>query len=306
MENAPIPPAPDIAHAERAFTTDDLGFTAIDAGRWRKRVGERDITFCLLRTLPELLPVEDLQRDVFGVSERDLAAASLLVSVPETGGEVIGAFLDVDTAPDPRLVGFAVGWGGFMAGRPRLLSDMLGVDARSRGFGLGAAIKALQAAICLEQGTEEIVWTVDPLRAANARLNFEKLGAIADRYEENRYGVDFGAGLNGGLPTDRLHVTWHLTGATVRDRLLGRAERTTLADVANLDEYDPNVATDRALILFPADFDRLVARDREEALAWRHRLRRTLPLAFAQGYRITGCVGGVDPERHLAAYLIER
>jgi len=303
-DDAPL--VPGVAHAKRAFTTDELGFTAIDAGQWRKRVGERDITFRFLRTLPELLPVETLQREVFGVSERDLAAASLLVSVPETGGEVIGAFLDVDPSTDPRLAGFVVGWGGFVAGKPRLLSDMLGIASQVRGAGLGTALKALQAAICLERGIEEIVWTVDPLRAANARLNFEKLGAIADRYDMNRYGVDFGAGLYGGMPTDRVHLTWHLTDPTVSDRLLGRIDPLTLADITDLDEYDPDVATDRAVVPLPDDIDRLVTADWQQALAWRHRLRHLLPLAFSQGFRITGFVAGVDPGRGLAAYLIER
>ena len=38
--------------------------------------------------------------------------------------------------------------------------------------GLGYALKVLQAAVTLEGGFEEMRWTVDPLRAANARLEY--------------------------------------------------------------------------------------------------------------------------------------
>ena len=71
-----------------------------------------------------------------------------------------------------------VGWGGFV-GRPRVVSDFLAIRPEARSLGLATELKRLQAAIALSRGFEEIVWTVDPLRAANARLNFGKLGATA-------------------------------------------------------------------------------------------------------------------------------
>ena len=74
----------------------------------------------------------------------------------------------------------------------------------------------LLAALALAAGYPEIVWTVDPLRAANARLNFERLGAYADEYLEDLYGADFAPGLYGGLPTDRLLVTWPVAKMTFR------------------------------------------------------------------------------------------
>jgi predicted GNAT superfamily acetyltransferase len=292
------------------FTAADLGFVAAGDGAWRRRVGGRTVAFRLLRRLPDLLAVEGLQREVFGVTDRDLAAASQLVVVPETGGEVIGAYLGggraPETDPHPELVGFALGWGGYVAGRPRLVSDMLAVRGDLRGGGLGAELKRLQAAIALERGFGEIVWTVDPLRAANARLNFEKLGAYADRYEEDRYGADYGAGLYGGLPSDRLHVTWPLTSPRVRDRLLGRAKPTAPADVAGLGHFDPAADAARALVFLPSDVDLLRVWDPNATLRWRLTLREALTLAFARGYAITGFVADADKERGHAAYVIER
>lgn len=295
----------------RPFTAADLGFGVEASGErevWRKAIAGGPVSFRVLRTVPELLPVEALQRAVFGVEERDLAAASQLVVVQETGGFVIGAFGNADegAAAPEELVGFLVAWGGYVAGRPRLVSDMLGVRGDRRGGGLGAELKKLQAALALARGFAEVVWTVDPLRAVNARLNFEKLGAYADRYEEDRYGAGYGAGLYGGLPTDRLHVTWPLLSAGVRDRLLGRVRPRSPADVRDLHPFAAASDADRALVALPADIDRLVAADPVAALRWRMALRRTLRAAFAEGFAVTGFVPAVDSAPGDAAYVVER
>ena len=176
--------------------------------------------FRLLRTLADLAHAERLQEEVFGVSERDLIPANELIVVPETGGAVIAVFLPED--PD-RAVGILVGWGGFV-GRPRIVSDFLAIRSEARSLGLATELKRLQAAIALSRGFAEIVWTVDPLRAANARLNFGKLGATAHRYEIDRYGATFATTLYGGLPTDRLHITWDILSPRVISRLLGQEE----------------------------------------------------------------------------------
>ncbi len=295
---------PELTHPPLAPA--DLGFTPCGEGRWLKSLGGRTVGFRPLRRIAGLLPVEALQQQIFGVSEHDLAAASLLVTVPETGGEVIGAFsLDEERATDEALlVGFVIGWGGYYQRRPRLVSDMLGVAPRYRNRGLGAALKRLQAALALAAGFAEIVWTVDPLRAGNARLNHEKLGAIADRYEENRYGAEFGTGLYGGLPTDRLHVTWQLRDPRVRDRLLGKAQPSASTDLHHLPPYRPGLTEPRALVPLPADVDTLLARDPAAVTLWRERHRALLPAAFAEGFIIRGAV--TDRARNEAAFLLER
>ncbi len=263
--------------------------------------------FRRLRTLAELEPVEELQRAVFaGILDRDLAAAGMLVVVPETGGEVLGASVVISDGAE-QLVGFAIGWGGFVDGRPRLLSDMLGVRPGWRGGGLGAELKRLQAALAVAAGFVEMVWTVDPLRAANARLNFEKLGAWSDWYEVDRYGSGFAADLYGDLPTDRLHITWPLTDPVVRDRLLGRAMPRTAVDAGGLPVFNPgSKATSRqVLVSLPADIDALLRTDPAAALKWRLRLRETLTAAFAQGFRIVGFAPALDSAAD-PAYVLER
>jgi predicted GNAT superfamily acetyltransferase len=277
-----------------------LGFSGDEETGWVRATRGREIHFRLLRTLADLVHAERLQEEVFGVSERDLIPANELIVVPETGGAVIATFLP--DGPD-RAVGVLLGWGGFV-GRPRLVSDFLAIRPEARSLGLATELKRLQAAIALSRGFEAIVWTVDPLRAANARLNFGKLGATAEQYEIDRYGSTFAASLYGGLPTDRLHVTWEIASPRVISRLLGHDDAQGHAATGEAGPFGPGMSEDAILVAIPADIDALIAARPDEALAWRLRLRETLCQAFAAGFAITGfrpAPGEEDP-----AYLLER
>jgi predicted GNAT superfamily acetyltransferase len=273
-----------------------LGFESGSEGWW-KTLGERRLLFTRLRSRLDLEKTERLQRTVFGVSDRDLASSSILVAVHETGGEVLGTF------DGEKLVGFVSGWGGYVDGRTRLVSDLMAVEAGYRG-GIGLALKGLQAIVAFQAGFEEIVWTFDPLRAANARLNFERLGAHARRYLRNVYGEHFGEGLYGGLPSDRHFVNWPLRSARVRSRLLGHYQPLAPGTLATLPEYAPGTPESRVSLAFPGDFDGLLASDPARAREWRFRLRDNLEAAFASGYVLTGFAGRRG-EPH-GYYLLER
>jgi predicted GNAT superfamily acetyltransferase len=267
---------------------------------WVRSTRGREVHFRILRNLAELVDAERLQEEVFGVSERDLIPANELIVVSETGGAVIGAFLP--EGPD-RAVGTLVGWGGFV-GRPRVVSDFLAILPQARSLGLATDLKRLQAAIALSRGFEEIVWTVDPLRAANARLNFGKLGATADRYEIDRYGETFATALYGGLPTDRLHITWAIRSPRVISRLLGQEDTEPPEEVRNPAPFVPGMSEDTALVEIPSDIDALLVARPDQALAWRLHIRETLCQAFAVGFTITGfrpAASDADP-----AFLLER
>jgi predicted GNAT superfamily acetyltransferase len=310
-----------------------LGFAGDEESGWTRSSRGRAIHFRLLNTLADLTHAERLQEEVFGVSEHDLIPASELIVVPETGGAVIAAFLPEE--PE-RAAGVLVGWGGFVE-RPRIVSDFLAVRPEARNLGLAAEMKRLQAAIALSRGFEEIVWTVDPLRAANARLNFGKLGAIARHYEIDRYGASFATELYGGLPTDRLHVTWEITSprvlASLTESTVGfapdparsssvilsasegsRPRGNTVSNVPRSfvpqDDTDSEVDTasgtgaDHMTIDMSADIDTLLASDPDEALRWRLRMREALTRAFAAGFTITGFLPATGDR--LPAYLLNR
>ncbi len=260
-----------------------LGFAGDEITGWQRSIKGRLVHFRLLQTLDELMQAERLQDEVFGVTERDIIPANELIVVAETGGAVIAAFLEEE--PD-HAVAYLIGWGGYV-GKPRIVSDSLGVKRHLRGLGLAYELKRLQAAVAIGRGFAEIVWTVDPLRAANARLNFGKLGAIARSYEIDRYGSGFAAELYGGMPTDRLHVTWEIGTPRVAAYLLGERATDDRAHGPRPPHYVPGHDLQRALIDIPADIDALVASSPAEALAWRLRLRESLSLAFREGLEVT-------------------
>jgi predicted GNAT superfamily acetyltransferase len=134
-------------------------------------------------------------------------------------------------------------------------------------------------------------------------LNFGKLGATAHRYEIDRYGATFATTLYGGLPTDRLHITWDILSPRVISRLLGQ-EATQSAEIDDAAPFRPGMSADTALVAIPADIDALLAAQPDQALAWRLRIRETLCQAFGEGFAITGfrpALGDADP-----AYLLER
>jgi predicted GNAT superfamily acetyltransferase len=282
------------------MTPESLGFAAAGADAWTKSVRGREILFRSLHRLDDMIAIEAIEREVFGVSETDLFPASGLVGVPETGGHVLAAY-----AKD-CMVGAIYGFGGYVNDVPRIVSDWMGILPDFRSFGLGAELKKLQAAVAFGGGFQEIVWTVDPLRAANARLNFERLGAWAGRYEENRYGDTYGASLYGGLPTDRLHMTWDITDPEVAARLNGEIPPRSARDVSDLEHFDPRAPAPQALIYLPSDIDQILATDLSAALRWRLILRETIQSALDEGYIIRGFVPGIAGDGELAAYLIQR
>src|SRR6059058_3291023 len=115
-----------------SITPTALGFTPIDGG-WQRMIRGRTLTFRQLRDRAAFAQVERLQREVFGIADRDLTSATLLVVIPKTGGDILGAFDGDD------LVGFLSAFGGYVNSRPRLVSDMLAVMTPWRG-GLGFAL----------------------------------------------------------------------------------------------------------------------------------------------------------------------
>lgn len=218
-----------------------------------------------LTSLADLRAVEELQRAVWGMPDRDVVPLHHLLAASSAGGLVLGA-LDRGGA----LVGFCYGFVGLRSGRPFFYSHMAGVVAAWRGRDVGFRLKQAQRAAALERGLDHMVWTYDPLLAANAAFNLRKLGACASRYYVNYYG-EMDDALNRGVDSDRLEVDWWLSG---------RASR-------------PDVPPEGSLrIAIPPDFDRLRRTDRNRAQAERLRTREAFQRAFADGNEAVDFVDG--------------
>ena len=158
------------------------------------------IEFRELRTAAELAPMPLLESRVWG-GHGELVAVNMLVATISEGGMAIGAF-DGD-----RLVGSVY---GFATHQSHVLhSHYLAVDPDYRRTGLGVALKHHQREWCLKNGRTVMRWTYDPLQLGNAHLNLRSLNAVGVRYHDDLYGPM--GGINGGLPSDRLVVEWHLT-----------------------------------------------------------------------------------------------
>lgn len=162
----------------------------------------------MIRELTEhgdLRAVEALQREIWGES----IPRGLMVALVLQGGLLAGAF-DGDGSGG-GLAGFVL---GFPTADPAVQhSHMLAVRPGARGGGLGAALKFYQRDWCLARGVTRVEWTFDPLRAANAHFNFNRLGGgvTVRRYLPNLYG-EMG-GINAGVDSDRVMAEWDLTGA---------------------------------------------------------------------------------------------
>lgn len=224
-----------------------------------------DLVLRDLDGLAELKAAEAFQRLVWGKDD-PADNSDLMLAIQHEGGLVAGAF------HAGQLVAFLF---GFATRDPKAQhSHRLGVHPDWQGQGLGLRMKLYQKDWCLARGITQVRWTYDPIRRANAALNIHALGATAKTYHRDYYGQM--AGINAGVPSDRVLAEWDLT----KDRV------------------DP-VASDLRVTI-PADFAALCQTDPPFALAERMRLRATLEAAFAGGHQIAG----FDKASH--SYLLRR
>lgn len=162
----------------------------------------RTIVIRDIKTLDEMHEVEELQREIWGVSDLDVLPALALRPQVEVGAILMGAFAE------GRMVGFVFGFPGILNGETIIHSDMLGVNSAYRSQNLGYLLKLAQREAALAMGVKRITWTFDPLQSRNAHLNFGKLGVICDRYLVNYYGET--SSFLHRFGTDRMWVTWLL------------------------------------------------------------------------------------------------
>jgi predicted GNAT superfamily acetyltransferase len=266
-----------------------------------------------LTTLEDYRAVVDLEREIwgFGPGEDTVPLAILAVSV-KRGGILIGGF------EDGRMVGFVYSLAGLKDGRPTQWSHMLGVVERFRGSGLGHALKVAQRERALARGLDLIEWTYDPLQAANAHLNFRKLGVVVEEYAENIYG-ESSSPLHGRTPTDRFIAQWWIGRPHVVRRLetagpLMRAAEVADAPVVNrtkdagrwlaCDAVDLSLTGRRLLVEIPVGFTEMLAGDARLAHTWRLATREIFQHYFSRGYRAVDFF--LDRANGRGAYLLAR
>jgi predicted GNAT superfamily acetyltransferase len=143
-----------------------------------------------------LFPV--LEKQIWG--EGDAVSINMLVATLVEGGLALGAFAG------EKLVGSVY---GFASRDPAVFhSHYLAVLPHLRRNGIGSRLKQAQGSLARRRGYRLMRWTFDPLQLTNAYLNLNRLGTVALSYHINHYGEL--AGINGGLPSDRLTTYWYL------------------------------------------------------------------------------------------------
>ena len=241
-----------------------------------------------IETLDEMHEVEQLQRDIWGVSDLDVLPALALRPQKEVGAILMGAFAE------GRMVGFVFGFPGILNGETIIHSDMLGVTSEYRSQNVGYLLKLAQRDAALALGVKRITWTFDPLQSRNAHLNFSKLGVIADRYLINYYGETSSFLHRSG--TDRLWVTWLL------DRVAPKAP-----DLSNLFAL-VRVGDNGEPIVDHADEERLVIEIPGEANPelWREPTRAAFTRALNAGHIVNGFYVVERNGRKIGAYFLTR
>ncbi|MGH9967846.1 MAG: GNAT family N-acetyltransferase [Pyrinomonadaceae bacterium] len=252
----------------------------------RSSIDIREIKEC-----SELKAVEDLQKEIWGCSDREIFPSLALIPLLEIGGVLLGAF------DGPDLIGFVLGFPGIEDGRLILHSDMLAVKSAYRSHGVGYRLKVAQRERARAKGIDKITWTFDPLQSLNAHLNFAKLGVIADKYKVNYYGETSSPLHRTG--TDRLWVTWLLDSNNVHQRITGTKDHNLVwPDMESAPRLvrvgpDGEPLTDQkalnhltTVIEIPDDINGLMAENPDLALRWRGATREAFATALAVGFLV--------------------
>jgi predicted GNAT superfamily acetyltransferase len=242
-----------------------------------------------IEDISEMRAVEDLQKEIWGCTDREVFPSIALIPLREVGAVLIGAFVG------DEMIGFVFGFPGIEEGRAILHSDMLAVKREYRSQGLGYKLKLAQRERALAKGIDAITWTFDPLQSLNAHLNFSRLGVIADRYKVNFYGQTTSFLHRTG--TDRLWVTWLLNSERVKERVergparaVFSSELERMPALVQVGETEEPIIRDNlpsesgAIIEIPRDINALPADDGELAARWREATRHAFTMAINAGY----------------------
>jgi len=267
-----------------------------------------------LDSYADLEQVEAVEREVWGLADRDVTPLTLIIATKEAGSIWVGAFDGLE------LVGFAFGFLGMEHGSLILHSHMLAVREPYRDLDLGRRLKLAQRERALTLRIQEMTWTFDPLQSKNAHLNFGKLGVVSDVYRIDFYGPETSSVLhqNG---TDRLWVKWPVASRRVRDRLQGKDYRPEVLDAFSRlqplvqfngdgrplrNDLSAALARQRIAIQIPSDIGAVEQKDLGLAREWRQATRWAFTEALRAGFFVAEFCRTVRGQQGPGNYLLEK
>jgi predicted GNAT superfamily acetyltransferase len=260
------------------------------------------LTYRDLTMLDDFAAVVDLERRIWGPGYEDVVPSPILAVSVHRGGILIGAF------EGDRMIGFVYSLPGIKHGKATQWSHMLGVVDEYRKAGIGYQLKLLQRERALAIGVDLIEWTYDPLQAANAHLNFVKLGVIVEEYLENVYG-DSASPLHQGNPTDRFVAEWYIRSPrAVRSGSLDDAVAVNRTDWYDgwLESVDVDLSSEarQLAVEIPMGFTDMIERAPERAMAWRVCSRAIFTTYLDRGYKVVDFV--LNRGARKGTYVMER
>ncbi len=277
-----------------------------------------------LLTAQEFNQAVELQKVYWGNDASNLVPRHVLHTICHHGGHLLGAY------DGPQLVGFVMGFFGTAldpeapnadraASNLLIMSKRMLVLRQYRGRNIGFKLKMAQRDIALKQGIDLVTWTVDPLLAANAHLNFRKLGAISSQFAVNYFNyLD-----SESLYADRLIVHWRVKGKRARACASGCTSRRTLEQcldaripiVNAIKESGPAVAlrdlsklsdTDSVLVEIPSDIRHFDEHIPQVARRWRLHIRELMGRLIESGYVVYDFVSAVKGRQRRTLYFLGR
>ncbi len=290
-----------------------------------------------LESLDDLKRAEEVEREVWGLSDLDTTPMTLAIATKEAGSIWVGAF---DGA---KLAGFAFGFLGMEHGQLIVHSHMLAVREPYRNLRLGYRLKLAQRervlALRIDDGRNhenrvvdrrepqtnglrinEMTWTFDPLQSRNAHLNFAKLGVVSESYKVDFYGPETSSVLHRNS-TDRLWVTWPLTSRRVQERLLGKDSRSAMVDALSTltplirfngdgkpvrTDLTAAIGRQRIAIEIPSDIGDVERKDPALAREWRMQTRWAFTEALKADFFVAEFCRTVRGQQGPGVYLLEK
>jgi len=292
------------------------------------------VTIRDLDSREDLEQAEEVEREVWGLSDRDTTPTTLAIATKEAGSIWVGGFYGA------KLAGFAFGFLGIENGHLIVHSHMLAVREPYRNSRLGYKLKLAQReralALRFDDGRsnelrsndsrmqdfriQEMTWTFDPLQSKNAHLNFAKLGVVSESYKVDFYGPETSSVLHRNS-TDRLWVTWPLASRRVQERLLGEDSRAELLDMLSTltplirfngdgkpvrTDLTAAVSRQRIAIEIPSDIGHVEQADPALAREWRLQTRWAFTEALKAGFFVAEFCRMVRGQQGPGVYLLEK
>ncbi|MHA2401703.1 MAG: GNAT family N-acetyltransferase [Candidatus Kariarchaeaceae archaeon] len=242
--------------------------------------------------MDEIHGIVEIQRHAWKMPDIEIVATFEMKAVSDFGICLVA--VNEDDTP----IGFIYGFPQFPNAH---YSHMMAVMPEWHGKGIGFALKKAHRDIALSSpyNIEVINWTVDPLLANNAFLNFAKLGCECNTYYENYYGDPEAVGIYRGVPTDRFFVKWYLNADRVKLRMDDyRSDRidkeTLLSRSPNVNQIRDNtwISThaiselSHFTIQIPSDYQKMKDVSLELAIDWRLKFRKLCQRVFALGWKV--------------------